>query len=115
MAGFAHIFASSQIAPQIGWKPSPFEYEVGIANLVVGTLGVLCLWFRKEMLLAAVTAGSIWMFGDMMVHIYELVVNNNTAPMNAGFFIWLANALTLFILLMYIAYRFTEPKTEKPA
>ena len=115
VAGLSHIFMGESIAPQIGWVSGPFEYEVGIANLAIGALGILCIWFREEMLLATVVAGCIWMFGNMIGHVREMVVYHNYAPMNAGIFMWLANIVCLFILAIYIAYRVSDSREKKKA
>lgn len=112
MSGFSHIFMGESIAKQIGWQTSPFQYEVGIANLVIGVLGILCIWFRKEMLLATVVAGCVWIFGDTIGHIREMVVYHNYAPMNSGVFIWFANGVLLFILIIYIAYRVSDSREK---
>ncbi len=112
MAGLAHIFGGAEIAEQIGWQPSPFEFEVGIANLAIGILGILCIWFRDEMLLAAVVAGSTWMLGNMVGHIRQMVIAENYSPGNAGIFIWVANAVTVAIVILYVAYRMVDSKPE---
>ena len=115
MSGFSHIFMGESIAQQIGWQTSPFEYEVGIANLVIGVLAILCIWFRKEMLLATVVASCIWVFGDSIGHIREMIEYHNYAPMNSGVFIWVANLVCLFILIIYIAYRVSDSRDEEKA
>src|SRR5690242_11642089 len=46
LTAYAHVFRPVQTSATIGWQPSPYEYEVGMADLTVGVLGVLCLWFR---------------------------------------------------------------------
>lgn len=113
MAGLAHIFGGDKIATEIGWQPSPFEFEVGIANLAIGTLGILCIWFRGEMLLAAVVSGTVWMLGNMVGHIRQMVIADNYAPGNAGAFIWVANAIYVGIVIIYIAYRVADSKQKK--
>ncbi|MBN1288607.1 MAG: hypothetical protein JXA49_03105 [Actinobacteria bacterium] len=110
MAGLAHIFGGENIAADIGWQPSPFEFEVGIANIAIGILGILCIWLRGEMVLAAVVAGSTWMFGNMIGHIRQMVINDNYAPGNAGAFIWVANAITVGIVVLYIVFRIVDSR-----
>src|ERR1700743_145881 len=48
-----HVFFSATASASIGWVPSPFEYEVGIADFTIGVLGFLCIWFRENFWLAA--------------------------------------------------------------
>ena len=45
---YYHVFRPIQASASIGWAPSPYEFEVGMADLTVGVLGVLCLVFRDN-------------------------------------------------------------------
>ncbi len=46
LTAYAHVFRPMQTSASIGWATSPYEYEVGMADLTVGVLGFLCLGFR---------------------------------------------------------------------
>jgi hypothetical protein len=83
-----HVFAPAQTAAAIGWETSPFQYEVGMANLAVGVLGILA--FRKDFSfrLAATIAAVCWLGGDAIGHVREIVVAHNYAPGNAGPWLW---------------------------
>lgn len=44
LAASGHILMPNTIAEQIGWPTgSPFQFEIGIANLAVGVAGVMCV------------------------------------------------------------------------
>ena len=58
-----HVFFQARASASIGWAPSPFEYEVGIADLTVGVLGILCIWFRGNFWLATAIAESVLVLG----------------------------------------------------
>ena len=45
LTAYAHVFRPVETSASIGWSTSPYEYEVGMADLTVGVLGVLCLKF----------------------------------------------------------------------
>ncbi len=48
-AFMGHTFAADEVATSIGWSAgNPFQTEVAVANLAVGTLGSLCYWFRDS-------------------------------------------------------------------
>ncbi len=83
-AFYGHAFMSEQIAASIGWAPSPFQYEVAIANLAVGTLGLLCIWQRGAFWFATIVAATVWLWGDAIGHLRQIIVNHNYAPNNAG-------------------------------
>jgi hypothetical protein len=58
---YEHVFTPHQIAGYIGWPPdSPFQQEVGYANLAFGILGILCFFFRGLFWVATVFGVSIW-------------------------------------------------------
>ena len=81
---YAHAFMADQIARSIGWAPSPFQYEVAIANLAVATLGVLCWWFDGQFWFATIVATTVWLWGDAVGHVVQIVTAHNYAPNNAG-------------------------------
>lgn len=81
---YGHVFMGDQIAATIGWAPSPFQYEVGMANLAVGALGILCLWFEDTFWFATIVATTVWLWGDAVGHVRQMLVAHNYAPNNAG-------------------------------
>ena len=40
LTAYAHVFLPVQTSASIGWSPSPYEYEVGMADLTIGVLGI---------------------------------------------------------------------------
>jgi len=92
LLGFAvgHLFKADAIAEHIGWKKgSPFQLEVGIADLTIGTLGTLCAWFSGGFRLATVIAATIWLWGCVAGHVRDMMRNRNFSPGSAGFvFYW---------------------------
>lgn len=83
-AFYGHAFMGDQIAATIGWAPSPFQYEVAIANLAIAALGILCWWFEGTFWFATIVATTVWLWGDAIGHIRQIVVAHNYAPNNAG-------------------------------
>ena len=79
-----HVFAPEQVAAEIGWPTSPFQYEVGMADLTVGVLGIGA--FRREFgfRLATTIATVCWLGGDAIGHVRQIVQAGNYAPGNAG-------------------------------
>jgi len=81
---FGHIFYADQVAKDIGWPAgSPFQFEVGAANLGIGIAGILCIWFRRGFWAStAITAGTFY-FLDGIGHIRETQAGDHAAY-NAG-------------------------------
>src|SRR5271156_1656626 len=102
---YYHVFRPIEASASIGWATSPYEYEVGMADLTVGVLGVLCLVFRGEFWLATAIADAVWLLGDAVGHIREMVVHNNHAEYNAGKVLAFELAMPVLILGLALYYR----------
>lgn len=107
LAFFGQVFFADFIAQQIGWAPgSPFEYEIGIANLSYGTLGVLSYWFRGRFWDATFLGWGILLLGAFIGHIIRYFSMHDTAPYNIGFFIWFYDLfLPIFVGWLWLRVR----------
>ena len=83
-----HVFFPQVSAANIGWAVSPFQYEVGIADLTVGVLGLIAFWSDFSFCIAATVAAVVWYGGDAIGHIRQMIVAQNFAPGNAGPWFW---------------------------
>jgi hypothetical protein len=102
---YAHTFMSDQTAEQIGWpQGSPFQFEIAMANLAFGVLGVLCFWNRGTFWFATITGFSILFLGCLIGHVIEYT-RGDVAPYNIGLFIWFGDlAVPLLLIMLYILY-----------
>lgn len=107
IAGFMHVFNGPATAEMIGWQPgSPFQYEVGVADMAFGLICVLCVLFRGSFWLAAIIANSFFLFGCMIGHIRSLAESGNLAAYNIGPNIIIADMiLPLLLIGLYIVYQ----------
>ena len=105
-AGIFHVFFPSVAAALIGWQVSPFQIEVGMADLAVGVTASVAFWRDLSFKAAAVCAASIFLLGDTVGHVREMLDAGNFAPGNAGvpFYMDLICPL-LAITLLIIASR----------
>lgn len=83
-----HVFFPEISAKQIGWEVSPFQFEVGTADLTLGVLGVLGFWGNFSFRLAAAIGAIVWLGGDAVGHVRQMIVAHNFAPGNAGPWFW---------------------------
>jgi hypothetical protein len=83
-AGISHIFFPAVAAAHIGWQVSPFQFEVGMADLAVGVTACIAFWQDLSFKAAAVCTASVFLLGDAIGHIREMAEANNFAPGNAG-------------------------------
>jgi len=104
LTAYAHVFRPIQTSASIGWSTSPYEYEVGMADLTIGVLGILCLWIRGNFWLATAIANAVWLLGDAVGHIRQMVLNNNHAVNNSGIFLF-AEIITPLLILFLALYQ----------
>jgi len=99
--GFIHIAYGDMIAKFIGWPQSPFQIEVGVANLAFGVTGLLACFASYGFRLATLINFAVFLWGAAIGHIYQMVEHGNFAPGNAGVIFWTDIFLPLlgFILL----------------
>jgi hypothetical protein len=83
-AGISHVFFPAIAAAYIGWQVSPFQFEVGMADLAIGVTACMAFWRDLNFKTAAVSAASIFLLGDAVGHVRQMVAAGNFAPGNAG-------------------------------
>jgi hypothetical protein len=99
-----HTFFCERVAQSIGWQTSPFQFEVAVANLAFGVLGVLAPWRSRGFQAAAVIGVSIFGLGAAYGHVHQMVVAHNFAPNNAGVILW-ADAMGPVVMLALLGIR----------
>jgi hypothetical protein len=101
--GVTHIFFPQVSAAEIGWQTSPFQFEVGMADLTIGVLGVLA--FRASLGFRAATAiaATVFLGGDAIGHVHQMVIAGNFAPGNAGPWFWTDILVPLVMIVCLIA------------
>ncbi|MEI6079038.1 MAG: DUF6790 family protein [bacterium] len=111
MSFYAHMFMAEKVALYIGWVPgSPFQYEVAVANLILGVLGVMCIWFGDEFWLATIIASVIFGWGAGYVHIKDIMLNHNYAPGNTGSPLYCDLIGPLALIILFAIYKLTKKK-----
>lgn len=112
-AFIGHVFFAGQSAASIGWAPSPFQYEVGVANLGLGLASLYAAFRGFEARLAVAIAAACFLIGAGFGHIRDIVVAGNLAPGNAGP-IMVTDFLTplAILALLFFANQKLRPKSQ---
>ncbi len=101
----SHTIFADTTAASIGWPAgNPFQSEVAVANLTIGTLGILCYWIRGNFWVATVIAFSVQWLGAAVVHIRDIVVAANYAPNNAGMTLYLDILMPMILIALLVYY-----------
>lgn len=101
--GVMHAYFGTIVAPTIGWAPSPFEYELGWAEIGLGIVALLSLWRGFEMRLAATLIFATFSFAAAAQHISQMLSAHNFTPGNAGLILWWGD-IALPIVLLALAW-----------
>ena len=74
-----------------------------MADLTMGVLGILCLRFQGEFWLATAIANAVWLLGNAVGHIRQMVLYNNHAANNSGIFLYseIITPLVILVLALY--------------
>ena len=112
--GIGHISGmSEQLAVQIGYAPSMFQWEVGWGDIALSVLLIGCAWprLRGQWMTAAVVVLTIQYGGDAVGHVMQYVAHNNTAPDN----VWAIPSdflQPIIAIILLIAYRQTATSRQ---
>lgn len=109
-AGIAHIAFPQVAAAHIGWQVSPFQFEVGMADLAVGITACLAFWRPWEFRAAAVCAASVFLLGDAVGHLRQMLLASNFAPGNAGVPFYMDIIAPLLAIALLVASHRKSPQ-----
>ena len=109
-AFIGHVFFAERAAAAIGWATSPFQYEVGVANLGLGLASLYAAFRGFEARLAVAIAAACFLVGAGIGHIRDIVETGNLAPGNAGP-IMLTDFLTPIAVLVLLLIERWKPKS----
>jgi hypothetical protein len=109
-AALGHIAFPARVAQAIGWQTSPFQFEVGVANLGIAVAGLYAAFRSFEARLATNLALACFLIGAAIGHIRDIVGAGNFAPGNAGpiLFTDVLTPTAIFLLLW-----FSRPRGEE--
>jgi hypothetical protein len=101
-AAFGHLCASEMVAQSIGWQTSPFQQEVGAANLGIGLSAIAAAFLGEGAGWAVSLMAASFLWGAALVHVRDMVAEKNFAINNAGPIFWwdILTPLTILIGLL---------------
>jgi hypothetical protein len=107
-AALFHLGFPAVAAAEIGWAPSPFQFEVGMADLAIGAAACLSFWRDLSFKAAVVLVNAIFLIGDAVGHVRQMLVAGNFAPGNAGTPFFTDIVLPVLTILLLLAARRSE-------
>ena len=95
-----HAFFPEMAAQFIGWPNSPFQFEVAVANLGLGLVGIFGLRATKPYRIAGTLFTTCFLWGAACGHVVQMLQMGNFAPGNAGLIFY----NDLFVPLLLIIF-----------
>lgn len=108
---YYHAFYPEMSAELIGWANSPFQFEVALANLGMGVVGIVGFWRSRDFALAAILMVSCFLWGAAFGHIREIFLQDNYAPGNAGSILFSDLLIPASLWLGYLLWK--QPKRSQ--
>lgn len=108
-AFLGHALFPERAAAAIGWAPSPFQFEVALANLGIAVGSFYAAFSTRQAKLAMGLMAACFLCGAGYGHIHDILTGDNYAPGNAGPILF-TDFLTPIVALVLLALVWREPK-----
>ncbi len=95
-----HLFFGAMAAAFIGWPNSPFQFEVGVANLAFAVMSFVAAFASLSARSITIAGSAVFLLGAAAGHIYQMVTTHNFAPGNAGVIFYTDLLLPLYGLVL---------------
>lgn len=102
---FFHAFFPNMAANFIGWQPSPFQFEVAMANLGMGVVGIFGLHATKAYRMAGMLFTACLLWGAAFGHVVQMITMNNDAPGNAGLIFYNDLLVPVLLIIFLLTHR----------
>jgi hypothetical protein len=110
-AGLFHVFAPQLAAASIGWGDSPFQFEIGVADIAIGLVGIASFWRGLEFKGAVVAYIVLFDIGVAIGHVRQAVNHADYAANNFG--VLLALTVILAVLLPVLLWLATSSRSTR--
>jgi hypothetical protein len=104
-AGLFHVFAPQMAAQSIGWEVSPFQFEIGVADISIGLVAIVSFWRGVAFKSAVVAYIVLFDIGVSIGHVRQAVQHSDYAANNFGLLLVLTvvQAVLLPLLLWSVS------------
>ena len=103
-AFLGHVFLPEASAAAIGWAPSPFQFEVGVANLGIALASFYAAFGNYGARAAAAVAASCFLAGAGVGHLIDIAQGDNLTPGNAGPILFTDFLTPIAVLALLVAF-----------
>ncbi|MGC4025115.1 MAG: hypothetical protein QM744_08120 [Mesorhizobium sp.] len=107
-SGIFHVFFPNVAASSIGWANSPFQFEIGVADIAIGIAAIVSFWRGLEFKSAVVIYIALFCFGVAVGHFYQAAAAHDYAANNFGL-------LLIITLIQMVALPYWLWKSQQEA
>lgn len=104
-SGGFHVFFPEIASRSIGWQPSPFEYEIGVADMAMGITAIVSFWRPLAFKAAVILCVVLFYFGVAVNYLHDAFAGGNLAPNNFGALLAITIAQIILLPLLYLRVR----------
>ena len=106
LAAYGHLAQGAKVASLLGRQEGgPYQFELGMANLALGVVGVMCLWMGAGFQTATAIIFSLFALGMAKGHFDQRRQGAEAAPGNSGIFLWLHDIIAPAAILVLLGIR----------
>ncbi len=98
-----HLFFPAPIARSIGWAPSPFQWELGVASAGMAVAGIMASGQPRAFSLATIIIFSVFLLGDAVGHVRSAISERNLSINNVGPIFFYDVLAPAFLIYLYAA------------
>ncbi len=109
MGGRVHVFFPHIAASSIGWQVSPFQFEIGVADIAIGLVAILSFWRPLPFKAAVIAYITLFYFGVAVGHVREAMTAGNFAANNFGLLLVLTVIKMILLPTLYAIVRRRHP------
>lgn len=100
---YINVIIADKTAEQLGWPGGPFQIKYGFAQLGVGIMGVLSIWFRGSFWVGTLVTLYIYGISGLWTHSLELKKKKKADPIEiANIILDIIYHIVLTVLSFYV-------------
>jgi hypothetical protein len=104
-AGLFHVFFAKVAASSIGWQVSPFQFEIGVADIAIGVTAIASFWRPLPFKAATVSYVTLFYAGVAIGHVREAVTAGDYSGNNFGSLLLITIAKVFLLPTLYLIAR----------
>jgi uncharacterized protein DUF6790 len=112
-AGLFHVFVPQVAAASIGWAVSPFQFEMGVADIAIGITAITSFWRSLQFKAAVIVYVTLSYAGVAIGHVREAVTSGNFSENNFGLLLLVTVVKIVLLPILYLMVRKSAPEPDR--